>query len=208
VAAILRDGREQLGSGYLVTGRQVLTAEHCTRDKATGEPAVRLQVVRASDGAEAQIADLVSDRGLDVAVLQLADDAPWDPDLPAPVFARLDQSHSGVLNDCTGIGFPLFQRDPDRRTRHTSEFHGTIYQTDERESGRLLMREPLIHPGPVAGSEGETLTDRGGHGSSPWGGLSGALIFTVAALSGLSWNITRAREIARCTRSGSSGLRR
>jgi hypothetical protein len=115
-------------------------------------------VVRASDGAEAQIADLVSDRGLDVAVLQLADDAPWDPDLPAPVFARLDQSHSGVLNDCTGIGFPLFQRDPDRRTRHTSEFHGTIYQTDERESGRLLMREPLIHPGPVAGSEGETLT--------------------------------------------------
>jgi hypothetical protein len=174
VVATLRDGREQLGSGYLTSGRRVLTAEHCTRDKVTGESTVRLRVIRASDGAEAQVADLVSDHELDVAVLQLADNAPWDPDLPLPPFARVDQSHSGVLDDCAGIGFPLFQRDPDRRTRHTSEFHGTIYQTDERESGRLLMREPLIHPGPVTGPEGD---ERGEDGPSPWGGLSGALMF-------------------------------
>jgi hypothetical protein len=95
------------------------------RYKATDEPTVRLRVVRASDGAVAEVAGVVSGgHGLDVAVLQLADDAPWDPALPPPVFARVDQSHSGVLDDCTGIGFPLFQRDPDRRTRHTSEFHG------------------------------------------------------------------------------------
>ena len=177
VVATLRDGREQLGSGYLVSGRLVLTAEHCTRDKVTGEPTARLRVVRTSEGAEAQVAGVVADRGLDVAVLRLADDAPWGADLPPPVFARVDQSHSGVLDDCTGIGFPLFQRDPGKRTRHTSEFHGKVYQTDERESGRLLMREPLIHPGPMTGSEGEMLTDRGGHGPSPWGGLSGALMF-------------------------------
>jgi hypothetical protein len=177
VVAALRDGREQLGSGYLITGRLVLTAEHCTRDMVTGEPAARLRVVRASDGAEADVADVVPDRGLDVAVLQLVDDARWDTDLPPTPFARVDQSQSGVLDDCTGIGFPLFQRDPDRRTRHTSEFHGTIYQTDERESGRLLMREPLIRPGPVTSPEGEALTNPGGHGPSPWGGLSGALMF-------------------------------
>ena len=177
VVATLRDGREQLGSGYLTSGRLVLTAEHCTRDKVTGEPAARLRVVRASDGAEADVADVVPDHGLDVAVLQLADDTPWDPGLPPPAFARVDQSQSGVLDDCTGIGFPLFQRDPDRRTRHTSEFHGRIYQTDERESGRLLMREPLIHPGPVTGPEGETLSGRAEQGPSPWGGLSGALMF-------------------------------
>ena len=89
------------------------------------------------------IADVVADRGLDVAVLPLAlaDEAPWDPGLPPTAFARVDQSQAGVLEDCTGIGFPLFQRDPDRRTRHTAEFHGTVYQTDERESGRLLIRE-------------------------------------------------------------------
>jgi Trypsin-like peptidase domain len=177
VVATLRDGQEQLGSGYLASGRLVLTAEHCTRNKVTGEPAARLRVARASDGAVANVADVVPDRGLDVAVLQLADDAPWDPGLSPTVFARVDQSHSGVLDDCTGIGFPLFQRDPGRLTRHTSEFHGKVYQTDERESGRLLMREPLIHPGPVTDPADETLTDRGGHGPSPWGGLSGALMF-------------------------------
>ena len=177
VVATLRDGREQLGSGYLVSGRLVLTAEHCTRDKVTGEAAAGLRVARASDGAMADVAGVVPDRGLDVAVLRLANDTPWDPGLPPPRFARIDQSHSGVLEDCSGIGFPLFQRDPDRRTRHTAEFHGTVYQTDERESGRLLMREPLIHPGLTTGAEGEKLSDRGRYGPSLWGGLSGALVF-------------------------------
>lgn len=167
VAASLRDGREQLGSGYLISGRRVLTAEHCIRDKLTGEQATRLRVVRASDGAVAEVVGAVPDRGLDVAVLQVADDAAWDADLPPTPFARVDQNQSGVLEDCTGIGFPLFQRDPARRTRHTSEFHGTIYQTDERESGRLLMREPLIHPGPVTGPEGQALSERGEEGPSP-----------------------------------------
>ena len=138
---------------------------------------MRLQVVRASDGGVAKVDGIVSDHGLDVAVLQLADDAPWDTDLPPPAFARVDQSHSGVLDDCTGIGFPLFQRDPARRTRHTSEFHGRISQTDEWESGRLLMREPWIRPGPVAGLKGEALSELDEEGPSPWGGLSGALMF-------------------------------
>ena len=75
VAATLRDEREQVGSGYLVSGRLVLTAEHCTRDKVTGERAARLRVVRASDGVVAKVADGVSDHGLDVAALQLDDDA-------------------------------------------------------------------------------------------------------------------------------------
>jgi tetratricopeptide (TPR) repeat protein len=177
VVAALRDGREQLGSGYLAGGRLVLTAEHCTRDKVTGEPAARLRVVCAADGAVADVIGVVADRGLDVAVLQLAGDAPWEAVLPPLVFARVDQSRSGMLEDCAGIGFPLFQRDPGRGARHTSEFHGTVYQTDERESGRLLMREPLIHPGPVTAAGGETLAGPGEGGPSPWGGLSGALMF-------------------------------
>ena len=39
------------------------------------------------------------------------------------------------------------------------------------------MREPLIHPGPVTDPEGEALSERGEEGPSPWGGLSGALMF-------------------------------
>jgi len=95
VVPTLKDGREQIGSGYLVSGRLVLTAEHCTRDKAASEPAARLRVVRASDGAVAGVAGVVADRGLDVAVLRLADDAPWDADLPHVLFVRVDQSQSG-----------------------------------------------------------------------------------------------------------------
>src|SRR6266487_4773254 len=87
VVAALQDGREQIGSGYLVGGRLVLTAEHCTRDQVTGESATRLQVIRASDGAAAQVVGVVPDPALDVAVLRLTDDAPWDADLPSPAFA-------------------------------------------------------------------------------------------------------------------------
>ena len=144
VIATLRDGREQLGSGYLVSRSAGADAEHCTRNKVTGETAARLRVVRASDGAETQVVDVVPDHGLDVAVLRLADDTPWNTDLQPPAFARVDQSQEGMLDNCTGIGFPLFQRDPDGRARQHAEFHGMVYQTDEQESGRLLMREPLI----------------------------------------------------------------
>ena len=163
----------------------MLTAEHCTRDKVTGDSSAGLRVVRASDGAMVNVASMVPDHELDVAVLQLADDPSWDPDLPPLAFAQVDQSQAGVLDDCTGIGFPLFQRDPDRRSRHTCEFHGTIYQTDERESGRLLMREPLIHPGPVTDQGGETASAQGEAGPSPWGGLSGALMFYRSSAIGV-----------------------
>jgi Trypsin-like peptidase domain len=177
VAATLQDGREQLGSGYLVGGRLVLTAEHCIPDKVTGEAAGRLRVIRASDSAVAEVARVVSDRGLDVAVLQLVEHAPWDADLPPPLFARVDQSHTGVLEDCTVVGFPLFQRDPGRGTFLTAEVHGTIYQTDGRESGLLLMREPMAtYPGSSA-DPGEALSEGSEKGSSPWGGLAGALMF-------------------------------
>ncbi|MGZ4665225.1 MAG: trypsin-like peptidase domain-containing protein [Frankiaceae bacterium] len=141
--AALPGGREQVGSGYLVGGRLVLTAEHCTRDKASGHAALGLRVVRASDGHSVDVVEVVASPAVDVAALRLTD-VPWDPVLPAPVYARVDRTRSGMRSDCEAIGYPLFQRDPDRRARHTAELHGTIYQTDEAEAGRLLLREPLL----------------------------------------------------------------
>ena len=126
MAATLRDGREQLGFGYLVSGRLVPTAEHCTRDKATGEAAARLRVVRASDGAMADVAGVVPDRGLDVPCCSSLTARRGMPALRRCRSPELSRVKDGVLEDCTGIGFALFQRDPHRRTRHTSEFHGTI----------------------------------------------------------------------------------
>ena len=173
VIAAFADGREQVGSGYLVSGRLVLTAAHCTWHKTTREPPIRRRVIRASDGAGADVAEVIADPDLDVAVLRLGS-APWTADLPAPVFAKVDRIHAGMLQDCQAIGFPLYQRDPEEKLRGTAELHGTIYQTDEAESGQLLMREPLIHPGPVTAPD-----DRRPHMApvSPWDGLSGAVVF-------------------------------
>ncbi|MBD0692548.1 trypsin-like serine peptidase [Streptomyces sp. CBMA123] len=177
VVAALPGGLEQVGSGYLLDGQRVLTAAHCTHDKKTGAGSQKLRVVRASDGASAEVSlvnGVVAAPSLDVAVLRLTN-APWRADLPALVFARVDRTRSGALRDCAAIGYPLFQRDPAKRSRHTAELHGTINQTDEAESGRLLMREPLMtsvgETDPAANAE----ADRGKR--SPWGGLSGALVF-------------------------------
>jgi hypothetical protein len=176
VIATVAGGLEQVGSGYLVDGRLVLTAAHCTWDKKTRRPALRLRVIRALDGADSDVSEVIVDPELDVAVLRLAS-ASWPADLPAPVFARVDRVNAGVLRDCLAIGYPLYQRNPGDRIRGTSELHGLIYQTDEAQARMLLMREPQVHPGPViAPDDGRRMNPSAG-APSPWEGLSGALVF-------------------------------
>jgi Trypsin-like peptidase domain len=178
VVAELPAGQEQIGSGYLVSGRSALTAEHCTRDKSRPDRiAKRLKLVRPFDGASAEVTrPIVRDTSLDVAVLRV-EDAPWNADFPPLAFARVDRTQAGKLEDCTGVGFPLFQRDPLESARGTAEVHGTVYQTDERETGRLLMREPLIRPGPMAQPHSRSAVESVDTVESPWGGLSGTLVF-------------------------------
>lgn len=180
VQATWPDGHSTFGSGFLVHGRLVLTAAHCIRDKVTGRLAASLQVVRPSDGAEADGGGVIACTQWDVAVIALGSDAPWQEQLARLVFARVDRRYSGKLENCEGIGFPLFQRDPQKRTRETSEVHGTIYPTDGSGTGRLLMRDPLIHPGPMAKRTMPNETGAAAEQSGPpsaWSGLSGALIF-------------------------------
>ena len=140
VVFTLANGREQTGTGYLVAGRRVLTAAHCTRDRITGEPPRSMRVIRASGGQVVVSPDAVTvSEILDLAVICLPQDAPWDAELGATSYARIHRDRAGVVSDCTAIGYPLYQYDPGKHTRHHGELHGTIYQTDEAESGRLLM---------------------------------------------------------------------
>jgi tetratricopeptide (TPR) repeat protein len=158
----------------------VLTAEHCTRDVHGKHPVRGLRVIRASDGASADVVKTVASSGdLDVAVLQLADTAPWDSKLPQPIYARVKRDYSGRLHDCEVVGYPLMQRNPDKKTRGTAELHLTIYKTDEAESGRLLMREQLIGSGSILAPahDGDARTQAKQDSPSPWDGLSGALVF-------------------------------
>ena len=62
VVATLPAGREQVGSGYLIDGRLVLTAEHCTRDKVTGAAPLGLRVIRATDGLSSDKIEVAASR--------------------------------------------------------------------------------------------------------------------------------------------------
>ena len=173
VVATLDTGQVQIGSGYLVADRLVLTAQHCTVDKKTGRPATSMQVARQSGGPEAPATLSAAAAGLDVAVLAVAD-PPWSPVASEPPrFGRIDRSRSKELNDCHAIGFPLWQLDPQDQGRNAAELHGTIRATEGAEAKLLVMRDPKLSdvaiPGTVAA---EDRADR-----SPWGGLSGALVF-------------------------------
>lgn len=194
VVATLPDGREQVGSGYLVGGRLVLTARHCTRDKSRSRPVPldQLRVVRASDSASTAVSEVVAASTLDIAVLRLVD-PPWRSGLAAPAYSRVDRTVSGRVTDCAGIGFPLFQRDPAAKVRHTAEVHGTIYQTDLAEIGRLLLREPLLAAVHVATENIDhelelTCTDPAydeDDRETAWDGLSGALVFQAGYALGV-----------------------
>ena len=178
VVVELQDGREQVGSGFLLDGRLVLTAKHCTHDMITGEPPRNIRVIRASDGVSADQIKVMSSQALDVALLELIE-APWDEELERPILARIDRALSGVLRDCTSMGYPLYQYDPNSHDRRTAELHGIIYQTDEAESGRLLLREPLLEGVAVPSASNNEAS------GNPWGGLSGAAVFYAGFAIGI-----------------------
>ncbi len=108
-------------------------------------------------------------------MLAVDEDPAWGaPAVLEPLrFGRVDRSQSGELYDCQAIGFPLWQLDPDDQQRSAAELHGTIRVTEDVESGFLVMRDPLLTDVavPATATSGERAE------GSPWGGLSGALVF-------------------------------
>ena len=181
VVARLQTERVQIGSGYLITDHLVLTARHCTVDKRTGRPARSLRVVRRSDGAEAPATPCAA--ASDVAVLTVGEDTAWPvPTVSEPPrFGRVDRSRSRELRDCEAVGFPLWQLDPRDQQRNAAELHGTIRVTEDVESGLLVMRDPLLQD--VAIPRTAAADDRAE--GSPWGGLSGALVFNQGIALGV-----------------------
>ena len=180
VAVISRfaDGREQWGSGYLVARDRVLTAWHCVVDRESGEEPASWRVRRAIDGVEADVAGTLVSRGsgvdgnwgLDVALVTLAD-PPW-ADVEVPRFARVERDRSGELVGCVAVGFPMYQL-AGAATLDTAEVRGYIRQGDATVSRTLLLRDPQMGTVAIPPS-----VEPAQHGrTSPFGGLSGALVF-------------------------------
>jgi len=175
VLAILDNAKVQVGSGYLLAADRVLTARHCVRDKLTGRPATSLRIVRLSDGAtgDARIAA----GALDICVLRIswADRASLATGtaLDTPVFGRISRDHAAQLQGCQAAGVPLWQVKPGNHNRQMAEVHGHIRAMEGRESGRLIMRDPLLADVGVP----DGVSPSGNQPAAPWGGLSGALAF-------------------------------
>jgi len=181
VVASLRTGMVQVGSGYLLGPTAVLSARHCTLDKKTGLAATALRVVRLSDGAQASAS--ISSASLDVTVLSVPEAASWGETagLRPPPFGQVDVTHSGELYDCRAVGFPLWQFDSRQQHRAAAQVHGVIRTMEGSEAGMLVLRDPLLWD--VAVPEGVTQEDLGQ--GSPWGGLSGALVFHTGLALGV-----------------------
>ena len=193
VIAELPDGREQWGSGYLITRDLVLTAWHCTVERASWV-AVPLRVQRWVDGGWQTALIAESDReqshqfradgpghpwGLDVALLTLRD-PPWAGETwSSPPFARVVRTESGELGDCVAVGYPMFALARDS-SLDSAEVNGFIRLSEAKGSGHLVLRDTKLGSVQVPA---QASNDQRGD-KSPWGGLSGAAVFREGRVLG------------------------
>ncbi|MEV6009922.1 NACHT domain-containing protein [Streptomyces sp. NPDC051976] len=167
--AVVRSGGHQ-GSGYLLTGRLVLTAAHLL----SHERDIR---VTALDGhGEAPCTTVASwydhATGLDVALL--ASDRPLtDPAaLDAGPLAWAKIGTLAPIPGCQAVGFPYGQRDA-AGGLDTEQLIGTYKPGSGLVTGRDVIAVDGVPPEPRP------------DGISPWAGMSGAAVFTDGVLLGV-----------------------
>lgn len=187
VVATLDDGQQQVGSGFLVAERLVITVEHCIRNKAAPHaPATSLRIVRLPGAAEAAAEVLCVDgvraasQTLDVALLEINDKS-W-LSYPTVPFARVNRRLITELYPCDAVGFPLWQSDPKGNIRNPVHVRGYIRPADDSNSRppRLVLRDQTLETVhvTVSGSMIRATSDyRVSAIRSVWGGISGALTF-------------------------------
>jgi hypothetical protein len=183
VIAELADGRQSLGTGFLVSAGVVLTARHCTLDRQQPDrPLARLWVVRDLDGDSRAVGEVrrCGAAALDVAVLLLAGPH-WSLPDPDPGWAAVDREHAGVLTGCQAAGYPDWQWDPGTGQRSLAQFEGEIRTLEDASSGLLVMRDPLLADVAAARPDESAASAS----PRPWGGLSGAAVLHQGRIIGV-----------------------
>jgi hypothetical protein len=153
--------RWAVGSGFLVGGRQVLTAAHNVERG-------RL-LVRRMDGAELEASPVPSPWALDMAILEITTNS-FDADLAPIRCATVDRELGQVLEPCWAVGFPMFKEKPreegESPLRDSVQLLGEIATGSNRVSNRLEFAV-RNSPRPIP-----SRSDR-----SEWQGISGAVVF-------------------------------
>ena len=170
VAEIWTGGR--VGSGYLVSGRHVLTARHVL-DRKDGAGLVEqceVRCLRQQDWFRATVKWL--DEGLDLAVLEISDRGWKEPDVD-PV--RWGWVLGARAVSCTAVGFPDAQRQvlETRSVRDTEQLQGEIDPLTLSKAQKLGIS--LARGVPVERGRAQTW----------WSGMSGASVFAEGALVGV-----------------------
>ncbi|HEY6706857.1 MAG TPA: serine protease [Actinomycetota bacterium] len=181
-------GPDRRGSGYRITAEAVLTAAHVVRDEAGVR--VRFDADRLGEWvADGRVA--WSDPEIDVAVVAIDPRLRHDAQVEPVGFGRVAE-RDAVLS-CSVMGFPLFKlRDdppssgggPSSRYRDSAHAVGTIAVLSNRREGTLEVSVPAPErdPDPAV---------------SPWGGMSGAAVWSAGSVVGLVAEHHRADGLGR-----------
>ena len=156
-----------VGSGFLIGGDRVLTAAH---NVGPGTLLVRI------DGQFEHAAEIATDAsaaGLDLAVVQITDQAFSGP---MPVgFASIDRGSPDTVDGCWAVGFPRFKERArgtgDSPLRDTAHVHGSIAPGANRISESLELSVTATPRSLPATRLSE----------SEWEGMSGAVVLAKVA---------------------------
>ncbi|MDG4667951.1 bifunctional trypsin-like peptidase domain-containing/SEL1-like repeat protein [Mycobacterium sp. 236(2023)] len=179
-----------ISSGYLVAPHLVLTAKHAVTDKLQCKAFkyITVQSAGTDDAADVSIDAITYCDDLDFAIIRLPITASWAEVEGNTSFARMRRDRTGVINDCSAVGFPLYQRNAAESIRDVGEIHGVIYQLDGVASGYLLLREPIVRPFGDSFEYARTSlpsTSKNKRNASPWSGFSGAAVFAQGRIIGV-----------------------
>ncbi|MFE9426626.1 tetratricopeptide repeat protein [Kitasatospora sp. NPDC006697] len=170
IAAVRAAGQ---GSGVLLTGRLILTADHLLPQ---GPPAAGPVVEAAVPGGRGWLrcTPVWRSAGADAALLQAAGDL-VRPELAAGFeqlrWGRIDELEPVPL--CHAIGYPAAGRE-DGGVLRSHQLVGTLSPASGLGTGRHVLSTAHRPPGPVPGAE------------SPWSGMSGAPVVFNNLLLGLA----------------------
>ncbi|MFF0518418.1 tetratricopeptide repeat protein [Actinomadura nitritigenes] len=163
-----QDGAWELGSGYLIARRLVLTAAHAVL--AGGAPAATIMVRFLGDRGTlpGRVAWWRCDETVDAAVVEIDDPDGRAPDAAPVSWGRLTGARGAVR--CEAIGFPDALRGPDE-VRDSEHLTGVVNPGTRAKARR---HDVLVDGRPESAASG-----------SAWAGISGAALFCGDLLTGV-----------------------